>query len=111
MPTVILLCAGPIGFNELKRKTDGISQRILGLIIKNLERDGIILCHVVTIVSPSVDNELTPFGHSLWSVVKTVGQWAGDNYLSIETTRAYFDQHATSTSPDGSAEGTRMVRF
>jgi DNA-binding HxlR family transcriptional regulator len=111
MLIVILLGEGPLRFNELKRQTDGISQRILSLTLKSLERDGIISRHVIATVPISVDYELTPSGHSLWSVVKTVGQWAGENYLSIEAARADFDQHATKPRPEESDHGTRVIRF
>jgi DNA-binding HxlR family transcriptional regulator len=92
MLIVILLGDGPLGFNELKRRTDGISQRILSLTLKSLERDGFISRHVTANVPPSVDYALTPLGHSLWSVVKSLGQWANKNHPLIKTARHKFDE-------------------
>jgi DNA-binding HxlR family transcriptional regulator len=111
MLIVILLGDGPLRFNELKRHSVGISQRILSLTLKSLERDGIISRHVEVTVPISVDYKLTPLGHSLWSVVKSVGQWAGENFLTIEAARANFDRHATRPSPEKSDNGARVIRF
>ena len=88
---VMLLAAGPLRFNELKRMIGGISQRMLTLTLRGLERDGLVTRTVFPTIPPRVDYELTELGHSLKSPVDALGQWAMQNVARIETARAVFD--------------------
>jgi DNA-binding HxlR family transcriptional regulator len=102
MLIVILLGGGSLRFNELKRQTGGITQRMLSLTLKKLERDGLVSRHVTPAVPPQVDYTLTPLGCSLWSLVKSLGQWAGENHARIQRARSEFDSagaKASSTRP------------
>jgi DNA-binding HxlR family transcriptional regulator len=92
MLIVILLGDGELRFNELKRQTGGITQRMLSLTLKNLERDGLISRHVTHTVPPRVDYTLTSLGFSLWSLVKSLGHWAGENHARILSSRLEFDE-------------------
>jgi DNA-binding HxlR family transcriptional regulator len=91
MLIVVLLGGGSLRFNELKRRTGGITQRMLSLTLKNLERDGLVSRHVTPTAPPQVDYTLTPLGCSLWSLVKSLGQWAGENHARIQSARSEFD--------------------
>ena len=62
---VMLLGDGPVRFNELKRRVDGISQRMLSLTLRNLERDGLVSRTVTPSVPVRVDYALTDLGRSL----------------------------------------------
>ena len=70
---VALLGDGPRRFNEIKRMVGGISQRMLTLTLRGLERDGLVTRTVFPTVPPRVDYELTPLGHSLWEPVDALG--------------------------------------
>lgn len=81
----------PMRFNELKREIGGISQRMLTLTLRGLERDGLITRTVFPTIPPRVDYELTPLGRSLLVPVSALGDWALRNIVRIETARAAFD--------------------
>lgn len=91
---VMLLADGPRRFNELKRMVDGISQRMLTLTLRNLERDGLVTRTVFPTVPPRVDYELTPLGHSLKEPVAALGHWAHVNQAQMDLARAQFDRRA-----------------
>ncbi len=91
---VMLLRDGPRRFSEIKRSVDGISQRMLTLTLKNLERDGMVTRTVFPTIPPRVDYELTPLGHSLSAPVISLGTWAQTHSAEIDTARAKFDRRA-----------------
>ena len=78
-------------FNELKRGIEGISQRMLTLTLRNMERDGLIGRTVTPSIPPRVDYELTPLGHSLAEPVQALGAWSFANLAEIEAARQLFD--------------------
>jgi DNA-binding HxlR family transcriptional regulator len=86
---------GPMRFNELKRDVGGISQRMLTLTLRGLERDGLITRTVFPTVPPRVDYELTGLGRSLLVPVSALGEWARKNMSRIEEAQAKFDSRAT----------------
>jgi DNA-binding HxlR family transcriptional regulator len=82
---------GPKRFNELKRSIGGISQRMLTLTLRGLERDGLITRTVFPTIPPRVDYELTPLGRDLLQPVSALGDWALRNQARIERAREKFD--------------------
>lgn len=88
---VMILSGGPRRFNELKRRIDGISQRMLTLALRGLERDGLVTRTVTPSIPPRVDYELTPLGMSLCEPVAAIGRWASENYEEMAEARAAFD--------------------
>ena len=89
---VRLLRHGPRRFSELKREIDGVSQRMLTLTLRGLERDGILTRRVYPTTPPRVDYELTSLGHSLREPVEALGDWAFAHVDTIERARREFDQ-------------------
>jgi DNA-binding HxlR family transcriptional regulator len=87
-----LLGDGPRRFNEIKRMVGGISQRMLTLTLRGLERDGLVTRTVFPTIPPRVDYELTDLGRSLRSPVEHLGAWAFDNLPRIMSAREKFDQ-------------------
>ncbi|HXC56618.1 MAG TPA: helix-turn-helix domain-containing protein [Rhizomicrobium sp.] len=85
------LGARPLRFNELKREIGGISQRMLTLTLRGLERDGLVTRTVFATIPPRVDYELTALGRSLLEPVKALGDWALRNIARIEAARTRFD--------------------
>ncbi len=85
------LGGGPRRFNELKRAIDGISQRMLTLTVRGLERDGFITRTVTPSIPPRVDYELTELGRSLLEPVKILGEWAIANRTTVDAARQAFD--------------------
>ena len=88
---VMILSEGPRRFNELKRLVDGISQRMLTLTLRGLERDGLVTRTVFPTIPPRVDYALTDLGRSLCGTVGALGRWADENYDSIALARERFD--------------------
>jgi DNA-binding HxlR family transcriptional regulator len=82
---------GPKRFNELRRSIASISQRMLTLTLRGLERDGLVTRTVFPTVPPRVDYELTELGHSLLAPVGALGSWALQNRLKIQQARLRFD--------------------
>src|SRR6188474_1954431 len=76
---IMMLIDGPQRFNELKRKIGGISQRMLTLTLRGLERDGLVTRTVFPTIPPRVDYELTKLGRSLLEPVSGIGLWARQN--------------------------------
>ena len=89
---VMLLGEGPMRFNELRRRVGGISQRMLTLTVRGLERDGFVTRTVFPTIPPRVDYELTPLGHSLLTPIRELGSWAMQNIDLIEDAQRRFDQ-------------------
>lgn len=89
---IMLLGGGPRRFNEIKRMVGGISQRMLTLTLRGLERDGLVTRTVFPTIPPRVDYELTDLGRSLWRPVEALGHWARDNLVVIHESRRRFDE-------------------
>ncbi|WP_258580211.1 winged helix-turn-helix transcriptional regulator [Acinetobacter baumannii] len=88
---VMTLASHPHRFSEIKRRINGISQRMLTLCFRGLERDGLVKRTVYPVVPPHVEYELTPLGHSLTEPVIALGQWAQQHIADIDAARAAFD--------------------
>src|SRR4051812_38554725 len=88
---VMMLSDGPRRFSELKRMVDGISQRMLTLTLRGLERDGLVTRTVTPTIPPRVDYELTGLGRSLREPVNALGKWAFENRPAMLTARAAYD--------------------
>src|SRR5712664_3048662 len=82
---------GPRRFNELRRALGSISQRMLTLTLRALERDGLVTRTVFPTVPPRVDYELTRLGRSLLEPVRALGLWARQNRAAIADARRRFD--------------------
>jgi DNA-binding HxlR family transcriptional regulator len=91
---VMQLEAGPQRFSALRRAIDGISQKMLALTLRGLERDGYVMRTVHPTKPPSVDYELTELGREMVGPVRTLGYWVMDNLHRIESARAAFDSRA-----------------
>lgn len=78
-------------FNELRRDVDGISQRMLTLTLRGLERDGLVSRKVFDTVPPKVEYSLTDLGRSLQEPVKALGEWAIRNRDEIHAAQRSFD--------------------
>jgi DNA-binding HxlR family transcriptional regulator len=89
---IMMLGGGPKRFNEIKRMVGGISQRMLTLTLRGLERDGLVTRTVFPTIPPRVDYELTDLGRGLSQPVEALGKWAFDHRVEIEAARAGFDR-------------------
>ncbi|KAA1424776.1 helix-turn-helix transcriptional regulator [Mumia zhuanghuii] len=81
-------------FNELRRAIDGISQRMLTVTLRNLERDGLICRTVYAEVPPRVEYHLTPLGCTLLGTIQSLVRWTEQHQEEIVRARAEFDASA-----------------
>jgi DNA-binding HxlR family transcriptional regulator len=88
---VMQLENGPKRFSELRRSVDGISQKMLALTLRNLERDGFVSRTVYPTKPPSVDYSLTDLGREMVVPVRALGEWVIGNLHRIELARRNFD--------------------
>lgn len=88
---IMMLGDGPRRFNELKRMIGGVSQRMLTLTLRGLERDGLVTRTVYPTIPPRVDYELTELGRGLSEPVKALGTWALTHLPEIQDAREKFD--------------------
>ena len=94
---VSLLSVAPEGrlrFSEIKYGVDGISQRMLTLTLRNLQRDGLVARHYFPEVPPRVEYELSATGWSLQEPLKAFAGWIGAHWPVIEQSRRRFDDEA-----------------
>lgn len=89
---IMMLGGGPKRFNELKRMINGISQRMLTLTLRGLERDGLVTRTIFPTIPPRVDYELTDLGRGLQQPVKALGEWAITHQEQIAAARTRFDE-------------------
>jgi DNA-binding HxlR family transcriptional regulator len=88
---VNLLGGGSRRFGEIRREIGGISQRMLTLTLRALERDGLVTRTVHPTVPPSVEYALTDLGRSLRMPVQALGEWALRNQAAMAEARMRFD--------------------
>jgi len=82
---------GPKRFSALQRSVEGISQRMLALTLRGLERDGLVERTVYPTKPPSVEYALTDLGKEMAVPVRTLGTWVTENLIRIEHARIKFD--------------------
>ena len=88
------LSQGPRRFTELKRGVDGISQRMLTVTLRSLERDGILTRTVRNVMPPHVSYELTPMGATLRGAALPLLEWSITHLALIDDARATYDARA-----------------
>jgi DNA-binding HxlR family transcriptional regulator len=84
----------PKRFTALRRSIDAISQRMLTLTLKGLERDGLVARRVIPTAPPGVEYSLTSLGRTLLEPVTALGRWAASNRVAIQTARERYDRLA-----------------
>ena len=89
---VATLGDGPRRFNELRREIPSVSQRMLTLTLRNLERDGLVSRTVTASVPVRVDYELTPLGHSLLEPIQHLKAWAEDHVPEVREAQEVYDR-------------------
>ena len=83
---------GPRRFGELKRRLEGISQKMLTQTLRALERDGLVTRTVYPSVPLRVEYELTDLGRSITEPLAAVRTWAQQNYDTVAESREAFDK-------------------
>ena len=95
-----MLSHGTLRFNELKRQINGISQRMLTLTLRNLERDGLVTRTIYPEIPPRVEYGLTDLGETLKGPIGTLWDWSASNHQAIVAARHQYDvRHDAEAEP------------
>jgi DNA-binding HxlR family transcriptional regulator len=105
---VVTLSKGPMRFNEIRRAVGGISQRMLTLTLRGLERDGFATRTVFPTVPPRVDYALTELGKTLIAPLEQIARWAISHQDEVADARANFD-NAKASLPENSQPLIRIA--
>ncbi|MCK6064927.1 MULTISPECIES: winged helix-turn-helix transcriptional regulator [Microbacterium] len=89
---IALLDGAPMRFTELQRAVDGISQRMLTVTLRNLERDGLVHREVYAVIPPRVEYSLTSVGRGLHATVQSLVTWTEENTEYIVRARNEYDR-------------------
>jgi DNA-binding HxlR family transcriptional regulator len=85
------LLGGRARFSELERSIPGISQRMLSVTLKNLERDGLVIRELFPEVPPRVEYEITDLGRSLLRPMQGLVDWTKENWERVRKARSKYD--------------------
>ncbi|MGV9302179.1 MULTISPECIES: winged helix-turn-helix transcriptional regulator [unclassified Nonomuraea] len=88
---IALLERRTMRFTELRRQIDGVSQRMLTVTLRQLERDGLVQRTVHPVVPPRVDYTLTPLGATLHEAIKTLVVWTEEHQQHVAAARSAYD--------------------
>ncbi|HEV7291946.1 MAG TPA: helix-turn-helix domain-containing protein [Devosia sp.] len=89
---------GTLRFNELKRMINGVSQRMLTLTLRNLERDGLVTRTIYPEVPPRVEYCLTELGKTLQRPIQGLWDWSAENHTAIVEAREIYDARENATA-------------
>ena len=98
MMVLTVLDRGPLRFNEIKRRLEGVSQKALTQCLRRLERNGLLARHVIATSPVAVEYEITDLGRTLQPPFKALYAWTMQNLDTVEAARASFDRR---TERDG----------
>lgn len=87
----VLAQDSPLRFNELKRRVEGVSQRMLTVTLRGLERDGLVRRRMYPEVPPRVEYALTALGGTLRGIVCNLVTWSSAHLTEVDRARAEYD--------------------
>jgi DNA-binding HxlR family transcriptional regulator len=102
------LSAGTLRYSELQRTIPGVSQRILTLQLRELERDGLVARTVYAEVPPKVEYTLTPPARKLMTTMATMGQWFLANHDELRAVSAAVGQRNPDDAPPTNVRAFRV---
>jgi DNA-binding HxlR family transcriptional regulator len=99
MLVILALEPGTLRFSELRRRVEGVTQKMLTQTLRGLERDGLVTRTAYPTVPVTVEYALTPLGRSLGDAVQAVRGWAIANIDDVHAARAHFDARPRASGP------------
>jgi DNA-binding HxlR family transcriptional regulator len=88
---LMLLAAGPVRFNGLRRRIDGISPKVLSQVLKRLERDGLLTRHAFATVPVTVEYRISELGRTLHTAIEPLVRWAEDHIEDVLAAQAAYE--------------------
>jgi len=82
----------PMRFNALRRRIEGVSQKMLSQTLRQLERDGLVTRTVTPTLPVSVTYALTPLGGTLVQALQAMIDWAEDHMAQVADAQAVYDR-------------------
>lgn len=98
------LRSGRLRFGEIRHHIPGVSQRMLTLTLRNLERDGLLTRTAYAEIPPRVEYELTPIGKTLIGPATALAEWAITHQPAIAKARATFDERLAGSQESDAGE-------
>ncbi|MBA0215852.1 helix-turn-helix transcriptional regulator [Pectobacterium brasiliense] len=92
MMVLITIEAGPVRFNAIKHRLEGVTQKALTQCLRRLERNGLLTRHVIATSPVAVEYEITPLGRTLLHPFKVMHDWTMSKIEEVESARQRFDQ-------------------
>ncbi len=86
-----VLADGPVRFNQLRRRIEGLSQKMLSQTLKSLERDGLISRRAFATVPVTVEYSITPLGRTLAATVDALRVWAEAHIGEVQQAQKRYD--------------------
>lgn len=87
----VLGAGGTLRFNEIRFRVEGISQRMLTVTLRGLERDGLVTRTIYPEIPPRVEYSLTELGMTLRQLVRGMVKWSEAHLGEVDTARAAYD--------------------
>jgi DNA-binding HxlR family transcriptional regulator len=100
---VLRLHGRPLRYNELRRRMDGVTQKVLTRTLRGLERDGLVRRAVYPTVPPKVEYSLTDLGLTAAHLATAIADWSTHHVPQILAARTEFDRATASQSDPVSA--------
>lgn len=90
------LRAGALRFNQVRRKVDGVSQKVLAQTLRKLERDGLVARVALATRPVTVEYSLTPLGATLAETIEHLSRWAESNMPAVLAAQRAYDEREAS---------------
>src|SRR5450756_2273477 len=87
-----LLADRPVRFNQLRRRIEGISQKMLSQTLKSLERDGLVDRRAIATVPVTVEYSITPLGRTLSATLEALRDWAEGHIDEVRAAQKRYDR-------------------
>jgi DNA-binding HxlR family transcriptional regulator len=101
--------AGTLRFNEIRNRVEGISQRMLTVTVRGLERDGLVMRTVYPEAPPRVEYALTGLGKTLRQLVRGLVRWSEAHLKEVDAARGAYDSRNARTRPSNASAKGRSV--
>ncbi len=92
MMVLTVLDGGPVRFNAIKRRLEGVTQKALTQCLRRLERNGLLTRHVLALSPVAVEYQITPLGRTLLQPFKVMHEWTLSKLPDVEAARRVFDE-------------------
>ncbi|NUS55646.1 MAG: helix-turn-helix transcriptional regulator [Streptomycetaceae bacterium] len=96
---LVALGEGAYRFNALRRRVDGVSEKMLAQTLQTLERDGLVRRAVQATIPPKVEYSLTPLGGQVAERLRGLIDLLEGNLPEMVAAQAAYDAERLATRP------------